>query len=157
MQALFGHLCVCPLAEEVSKYMTYLFITWLIVGLWNPLIGWYSKTLPYCWRKAKRRFHCFQCFQYSGTSCFSTKVIFFTMKHKRYYQQEQFKSERCIAYLSIMQAVQANDPSWIEMVVMPLFDSNAFGINNHSSSCMDNCKKHFSNLKPTKVAHLPRK
>ena len=57
-----------------------------------------------------------------------------------------------------MQEVQANDPSGIELVVMPPFDSNAIiiGIDNHASRCMEHCKKHFSGLKQTKSGTLTK-
>ena len=57
-----------------------------------------------------------------------------------------------------MQAVWTKNPSEIEPVVMPPFDSNAFisGINNHISRCMDHCKKYFSDLKQVKSGTLTR-
>ena len=57
-----------------------------------------------------------------------------------------------------MQTVHASDPSGIEPVVMPLFDSNDFiiGIDNHASRCMDNCKEHFSNLTQSKSGTLTK-
>ena len=57
-----------------------------------------------------------------------------------------------------MQAVLASNPSGIEPVVMPPFDSDAFiiGIDNHASRCMGNHKKHFFSLKQTKSGTLTK-
>ena len=48
-----------------------------------------------------------------------------------------------------MKALQVRDSSGIELIVMPPFNSNTFiiVISNHASRCMDNCTKHFSELK----------
>ena len=57
-----------------------------------------------------------------------------------------------------MEAVQANDPSGIEPVAMPPFNSDAFiiRIDNHLSRCIDHCKKHFTDLKWTKSGTLAK-
>ena len=54
--------------------------------------------------------------------------------------------------------MQANDPSGIEPMIMPPFESNAFiiEIDNHASRCMDFCKKHSSDLKQTKSGTLTK-
>ena len=102
MQALLRHLCLHPLKEEVSAWMTYMIVLSLIVVLWNVFVAWCLKALPYCWHKATRPVHCLWCFQYSGMLHYCTRVLFFSMKSKHLWEWQWFKTKQCIAYLSMI-------------------------------------------------------
>ena len=147
MQVLFGHLCLCPLAEEVSKYMSYLIIRWMIIVLLNLFCCIVFKGSSLLLAQSHKMF------SLPPMLPILRDVAFFNKSHLLYHE-----AQTCITYPSIMQAVQASKPSGIELVTMPPFNFNAFiiGINNHASWYIDNYKNHFSNLKQTKSGTLTK-